>query len=161
MTDIKQYIDCDIEVENATKNDKEIYYQIKKETCEKYVNKYFGGWNEDEQKEYNNKIFDESLMQDCFKLIMLHNQAIGFFGYSIFDKEIGCVTLQIIDIKERDKIFKGLLNYLSSLSDNLNLPIYAKSFLASKDIELYKKSGFKVIETTKSHYLLKKEIKGV
>ena len=45
-----------IVIENAKPEHKEVYYQIKKETCEKYVKKYFGGWKEQEQREYNNKI---------------------------------------------------------------------------------------------------------
>ena len=32
--------------------DREFYYQIKKETCEKYVNKFLGGWDEIEQRKY-------------------------------------------------------------------------------------------------------------
>lgn len=147
-----------MELVNATKNDKDLYYRIKKKTCEKYVKMYFGSWDEQEQLDYNSKIFDESLGQTCFKLIIVNNKVVGFFGYSIFDKEIGCVTLQIIRMKGRSKIFIDLLSHLTVLSNKLNLPIYAKSFLASKDIKLYIKAGFKIMETTKSHYLLKKEI---
>ena len=158
MIEIEQYLDKNIESVDANIKDKNIYYQIKKATCEKYVKKYFGGWNEEEQKKYNNKIFDESLKQNCFKIIKVANKPVGFFGYSIFDREIGCVTIQIITITEKNKIFNGLLNYLFALSNKLNLPIYAKSFLASKDVKLYKKAGFKIMETTKSHYLLKREI---
>lgn len=146
------------ELKNVKQQDKQLYYDIKKITCEKYVKMYFGSWNEQEQIIYNNKIFDESLEQTCFKSIIVNNKVVGFFGYSIFDKEIGCVTLQIIRMKGRSKIFIDLLSILTTLSNKLNLPIYAKSFLASKDIKLYTKAGFKIMETTKSHYLLKKEI---
>ena len=104
-----EFIDNNIELVDVKPKDKELYYQIKKETCKKYVDKYFGGWNAEQQKEYNNKIFDESLMQDCFKIINVANQPVGFFGYSIFNKEIGCVTLQILNIKERNLIFIQLL----------------------------------------------------
>lgn len=140
---------------NANPNDQELYYQIKKSTCEKYVNEFFGGWNEEEQIKYNNKIFVESLNQTYFKLIKLNKQPIGFFGYSIFDKEIGCVTLQIIEISQRNDILISLLTHLIELSKKLSLPIYAKSFLSSQDIEIYKSIGFEIINTTKSHYQLK------
>ncbi|MBQ7307159.1 MAG: hypothetical protein IJW82_01375 [Clostridia bacterium] len=160
MVEIKNYIDCDIKLINATQKDIELYYEIKKQTCEGFVKKYFGVWNEKEQREYNDKIFKESLTQNFFKIITKDNQPIGFFGYSIFTDKIGCVTLQIINIQERNKIFKALLNYLSEFSKELDLPIYAKSFLDSKDIYIFESVGFKITSTTNSHYLLKKENKG-
>ena len=61
-------------------------------------------------------------------------------------------------MKGRSQIFRELLSLLTNLSNELKLPIYAKSFLASKDIKLYENAGFKVMEKTNSHYLLKKEI---
>lgn len=159
MAKIKDFLDNKVELVTPKQKDKEIYYQIKKETCEEYVKKYFGGWNEKEQREYNDKIFDESLEQDFFKMILFGNQIVGFFGYSIFQKEIGCVTLQIAKVKGKEKLFKSFLDYLSALSKELNLPIFAKSFLASKDVEIYKSVGFEIMSKTTSHYLLKKEIK--
>ena len=99
MIKFQDYLDCDVEIKDVKARDKETYYHVKKLTCRKYVKEYFGGWNENEQREYNNKIFDESLKQDCFKIIKVKNKPVGFFGYSIFDREIGCVTLQI----ERNK----------------------------------------------------------
>ncbi len=148
----------DYKLKDVKSNDKQLYYDIKKLTCEKYVKMYFGSWNEQEQRSYNNKIFDESLGQTCFKTIVVNGKVVGFFGYSIFDNKIGCVTLQILRLNGRAQIFSDLLLQLTNLSNELKLPIYAKSFLASKDIKLYKKAGFKIMETTKSHYLLKREI---
>ena len=147
----------DYKLENVSSQDKQLYYSIKKLTCEKYVKIYFESWNEQEQIEYNNKIFDESLKQTYFKSIIADNKVVGFFGYQIFDKEIGCVTLQIIRMKGKSKIFADLLSHLINLSNELKLPIYAKSFLDSKDIKIYQNAGFKIMETTKSHYLLKRE----
>lgn len=151
-------IKINYKLKDVKSQDKQLYYDIKKLTCEKYVKMYFGSWNEQEQISYNNKIFDESLEQTCFKSIVVNEKIVGFFGYSIFDKEIGCVTLQILRLNGRSQIFSDLLSQLTNLSNELKLPIYAKSFLASKDIKLYEKSGFKIMETTKSHYLLKREI---
>lgn len=145
-------------LKNVKLKDKEIYYNIKKLCCEKYVKMYFGAWNEQEQIEYNNKIFYESLKQTYFKSIVINNKVVGFFGYSIFDKKIGCVTLQIVRIKDRSNIFAELLSNLVNLSNKLQLPIYAKSFLDSGDVDIYKKVGFIVVETTKSHYHLKREV---
>lgn len=144
-------------LKNVSSQDKQLYYDIKKLTCEKYVKKYFGGQNKQEQITYNDKIFDESLEQTYFKSIVVNNKVVGFFGYQIFDKEIGCVTLQIIRMKGRSKIFADLLSHLTNLSNELKLPIYAKSFLDSKDIRIYQNAGFKIMEITKSHCLLKRE----
>lgn len=55
-----------INMVNVTLKDKEIYYQIKKATCEKFVNKYCGGWDDTWQKQYNDRIFEESLAQDKY-----------------------------------------------------------------------------------------------
>ena len=147
----------DYELKNVSSQDKQLYYDIKKLTCEKYVKIYFGSWNEQEQIQYNNKIFDESLGQTYFKSIVVNNKFVGFFGYSIFDKEIGCVTLQIIRLKGRSKIFADLLSDLTKLSNEIKLPIYAKSFLDSKDIRIYQNAGLKIMGTTKSHYLFKRK----
>ena len=83
----------DYKLKNVSSQDKQLYYDIKKLTCEKYVKIYFKSWNEQEQIEYNNKIFNENLEQTYFKFIVVNNKVVGFFGYQIFDKEIGCVTL--------------------------------------------------------------------
>ena len=152
-------IKLNLKIIDAKPKDKKIYYQIKKQTCEKFVNKYFGGWNKNEQIKYNNKIFKQSLEQTCFKVVKVNNKPVGFFGYSIFDKHIGCVTLQILDIEQRTSVFEHLLNKLVKLSDELSLPVYAKTFLDSTDIDLYKKSEFEIISTTSSHYILKKQNK--
>jgi len=149
-----------LRLENVDPNDNKVYYKIKKLTCEKYVIKYFGSWNEEEQIEYNNKIFNESLNQTFFKSVILNDKIVGFFGYSIFDDKIGCVTLQIVNVVERIKIFTQLLCELMHLSNKLNLPIFAKTFLDCKDIELYKKAGFEIIEETSSHYHLVRYSKG-
>ena len=66
MIEIKHYINCNVKLIDAKPKDKQLYYQIKKETCEKYVKKYFGGWKEHEQREYNNKIFDDGKLIDRF-----------------------------------------------------------------------------------------------
>ena len=35
-------------LKNVSSQDKQLYYDIKKLTCEKYVKKYFGGWDKQE-----------------------------------------------------------------------------------------------------------------
>lgn len=157
--EIKPYKNKNVRLVDVSQKYKEAYYQIKKITCEKYVNKYFGEWNQETQLEYNNKIFEQSLMQDCFKVIVKNNQTIGFFGYSVFENQIGCVTLQIVEDEERENIFLWLLSHLCDLSNKLNIPIYAKSFVDSKDIDMYIKAGFEIISKTNSHFLLRKKSK--
>ena len=147
-------------LEEVQTKDKEMYYNIKKATCEEYVKIYFGTWNEKEQKEYNNDIFNQSLKQTYFKSIVVNKKIVGFFGYSVSEKEIGCVTLQIVNIKGRAEIFAELLSKIIMLSNKLNLPIYAKSFLDSKDINIYKNAGFEIMEKTNSHYLLIRRVSG-
>lgn len=143
---------------DVTLKDKEIYYQIKKATCEKFVNKYWGGWDDTWQKQYNDRIFEESLAQDCFKIINFSDKIVGFFGYSIGEKEISCVTLQVLNIENRKEVFKFALGELVKVANNLRLPIYVKSFLGSKDIAMYKEFGFEIIGETYSHYLIKKGV---
>ena len=159
MTKPHNNIESKLGLVDATSLDIKLYYQIKKRTCKKYVNKYFDRWNESKQQEYNNKIFAESLLQTCFKKICQNNKVIGFWGYTISKTEIGCVTLQIQKNKNRASIFCYLLRQLSVIADKLHLPIYAKTFLASKDITLYQTCGFEVMSKNQSHYLLKRTSK--
>lgn len=149
-----------IEVVDAKPKHKNIYYQIKKKTCEKYVEKYFGGWDNKKQFEYNSKIFEESLKQDCFKVITKNNIPIGFFNYSITKTHIGCVTLQILETKEKTKIFEWVLSNICLIAKKLNLQIYAKCFLGCNDINIYKKMGFEITNTTNSHYILETKKQG-
>lgn len=156
MKEIKFKFNKNIKVRRVSQKDKSKYYDVKKECCFNAVEKYFGGWDNEKQLEYNNRVFEESLEQNYFRKIILNKEIIGFLGFSIFEKEIGCVTVQIKNVDHRKQIFSHFLSYLIELSNELMLPIYAKTFLDSDDIEIYKQAGFDIISTTQSHYNLKR-----
>ncbi|MBE5746494.1 MAG: hypothetical protein E7359_04355 [Clostridiales bacterium] len=154
----KKLIDLGYRVLKPKEKDFEKFYEIKKINCEKYVKQFFSIWDEAEQREYNYKVFQESLKQDYFKKVILNNNLVGFLSFSIFEKEIGCVTIQILNHKTREIIIDWFLNALIDLSGKTNKPIYLKTFIGNKDLVLFEKYGFKVFSINNSHNLLVRKI---
>ena len=76
----------------------------------------------------------------------------------ISEKEIGCVTIQILNHKTREIIIDWFLNALIDLSGKTNKPIYLKTFIGNKDLVLFEKYGFKVFSINNYHNLLVRKI---
>lgn len=140
-------------------SDYERFYLIKKENCIEYVMRFFGNWEEDKQQELNYKIFQESLKQDYFKKLLLNEEIIGFLSYTVFEKEIGCVTLQVLNHENKELIYKWYLNSLIKLSNEIQKPIYMKVFIDNEDLQIYKEFGFEIFNTNNSHHLMIRKYK--
>lgn len=143
-------------LQNVENSDFDEFYRVRKETSKTYVDKFFGGWEDKFQREFNFDIFSQSLTQDYFQKVLLNGKIVGFCGFSIFKDCIGCMTLQVTNIEGRKEFMTWFLKEVVKLSKKLKLPINMKVFLDNSDIEIYKQVGFAIQSTTKSHYIIRK-----
>lgn len=137
------------------------FLATRKTTSEAYVEKFFGGWDDKWQDEFNTKIFIQSLSQTFFKTITLKGKIVGFCGYSIFKDNIGCVTMQLVDVENREKFIVCFVEELKALSNKVKLPIFMKLFKGHSDNKLWRSLGFEIMSQNDSHnsiiYKIKKE----
>ena len=76
-----------------TESDYEFVYQVKKEAYKKYVEEYFGGWDEALQREYFKKFADTYC--DGIRIITVDGKNIGFFNGEITESgyELGNICI--------------------------------------------------------------------
>lgn len=149
----KELINFGYKLSKVYKDNLTEFLEIKKEINKDYVEKFFGGWNDKEQAEYNTKVFKESLNQTLFKSIYFENKLVGFIGYTLYEDKIGCITMQLLDLKMRYDFILWYFKELIKLSKKEEKPIYLKCFKTSKDNEILKLLNFQLINETTSHNL--------
>lgn len=137
-----------------TSDDYEFVYNLKRLCYEKYVEEYYGGWDEKVQR----KMFDDLMKQDAKRtfIIMIKNKMVGFFSDGE-DTAEGYHPNNLCILPE----FRGLgigtdiLNNVFEKHKYQN--IYLRVFKSNPAQNLYKRLGFEVYDETKSHYLMKRE----
>ncbi len=139
---------------SITKNDYDFIYQVKKGAYKKYVERCFGSWDEEQQKEYF-KTFIETYKEGAF-IITLGGRDIGFYnGYASDNKyEIGNIC--IIPEYQNRGIGTDILKDV--LSENLDKEITIQYFKQNPVGRLYERLGFKRSGETQFHYQMNKEI---
>ena len=143
MYNMKPYI------ENDYYNYKEFIYQVKKNAYRKYVEEYFGKWNEDEQRKYYENFINQ--VKDDTWIIQLNGKDIGFYNGMILDDgsyEIGNIC--IIPEYQGKGIGTSVLKDIIKLHKDSDLHIqYFKSNPVGK---LYERLGFIPNGETEYHY---------
>ncbi len=139
---------------DITENDYDYIYQVKKGAYKKYVEMYFGSWDEEQQKEYFKK-FIEIYKEGAF-IITFDGKDIGFYnGCATDDKyEIGNICL----IPEYQNRGIGTDILKDILSENLGKEITIQYFKHNPVGRLYERLGFKYSGETVYHYQMIKEI---
>jgi len=138
---------------SVNEKDYDFIYDVKKEAYQKYVEKYFGNWNEEQQIEYF-KAFIETYKVGSY-IITLDGHDIGFYnGTSLEDRyEIGNIC--IIPEYQNKGIGTAILKEL--LSKNEDKMICLQYFKSNPVGRLYERLGFKVVGETEYHYQMVKE----
>ena len=132
-------------------SDYDFVYDVKKLCYQKYVEEYFGGWDDNVQR----KMFDDLMKQDAKHtyIINVENRPVGFFSDGE-DTPEGYHPNNLCLLPEcRGKgIGSDILNNVFAKHKNQN--IYLKVFKSNPAQNLYKRLGFEVYDETKSHYLM-------
>lgn len=138
----------DFIIRNASQDDYEAAYKIKKDALQSYVEKTWG-WNEEFQRNYHEKHFEPINL----KIIEVKNEPIGSLKF----------------IKEKDHIFLSELfimqAYQSKKIGSRIIKDYIKKSIAEKKtvrlqvlrineraVNLYKKLGFEIYEKDNVYY---------
>jgi len=138
---------------NITDADYEFIYRVKKEAYRKYVEMYFGGWDEDRQREFF-AAFMETYRGGA-RIIVSDGNDVGFYnGETTSDGyEIGNICV-IPGYRNRGIGTAVLEDIIAEYSDRT---ISLRYFKANPVGRLYERLGFRLIGETEVHCLMAKE----
>lgn len=140
-------------IDNEYHNYKEFVYQTWKEAYQKYIEEYFGPWNEEEQR----KAFLTHLINNRknFWIIQLNGKDIGFYSGKLLEN--GNYEIQnicIVPAYQGKKIGTQVLNDIIELHKNQD--IYVQYFKQIPISDMYKRLGFISNGETEFYYQMKK-----
>ena len=140
-------------IDNEYHNYKEFVYQVKKNAYKKYVEEYYGKWDEEEQRKYYENFIEK--VKDAAWIIQLNGQDIGFFnGMTLDDGSYEIGNICIIPEYQGKGIGTSVLNDIMSLHNNQDLHIqYFKSNPVGR---LYERLGFILVGEDDYHYKMYK-----
>ncbi len=136
-------------------NQKEIkfIYNLKKEAYQKYIEKIYGEWNEENQKKLFNKFMKENSKN--IELIYLKDKLVGFYnGKTKDDKSFEIGNICIIPEYQNKGIGTAVLKEI--LFENKDKDIILQCFKENPASKLYERMGFKKERETQTHYIMKK-----
>lgn len=140
------------ELRRVTDDDYDFIYNVKKDAYKRYVEIYYGSWDEQSQREYFNSFFNK-YKNESF-IITLNGKKIGFMNSSFVDNKYEIGNICIITEYQNRGIGTNILSNL--ISQNIDKEIYLQYFKINPVGRLYERLGFKVIDETKYHYIMKK-----
>jgi aminoglycoside 6'-N-acetyltransferase len=128
------------------------YLRMKRDCFEAYVDEYYGGWAEEDQLRMNRETFEKTCGQTCFQKILWNGELAGFWGYDEREDRIGGLTIQLIEAARNQGLGSFFLREITALSDRTGKPAFLQVFRFNPAQNLYSRFGFRVYETTASHY---------
>lgn len=149
-----ELINKGFKLQDVSINDLNNYIDIKRVCYKKYVDEYYGGWNDDIQIKMNRDAFDDMMKETCFKKLLLNNLPVGFFAYNELDDKIDGISIQMVELSQHKGIGSFYLKYITLLSQNENKPIFLKVFKTNPAQNLYRRFGFHKYGETETHYLM-------
>lgn len=142
------------QLKKAKASDKNNIYQLKKNNLYFYIKRIWG-WDE----EFQVKLFNEEFqLMENFNTIWIDKK---FAGYLEVVEYEGYLSIAEIQLKKEyqsggigTKLIKQVIKKATNLGKNVHLGCFKENLGA---LNLYKRLGFEVIETTESHYVLLKQ----
>lgn len=133
--------------------DYDFIYDVKKIGYKKYVDEYFGGWNDEVQhKMFNNFIEEE---KENIEIILCGTERIGFInGKLLPNGEYEQGNICILPQWQGKGIGTTILNRI--IAEHKNCDIVLRVFKSNPAKHLYERLGFKTYSETISHYLMRK-----
>lgn len=138
---------------SVNERDYDFVYKVKKEAYKKYVEQYFGNWNEEQQIEYF-KSFVEKYKAGAY-IITLDGYDIGFYNSIIHEDRYEIGNICIIPEYQNKGIGTAILKEL--LSKNEDKMICLQYFKSNPVAKLYERLGFKSVGETAYHFQMVKE----
>ncbi|MFW9902601.1 MAG: GNAT family N-acetyltransferase [Candidatus Thorarchaeota archaeon] len=143
-----------IELRQAKYEDYSYLYELKKRTLKKYISNTWG-WDENWQKKY----FSTNFNPDLLKIIIKGGNEIGCISIIDEDNQIFLSLIEILPEYQNQGIGSKLIKDLLIKAENLNKPVYLQVLKTNEKVKkLYLRLGFSIIEETKTHFKMIKEI---
>ena len=135
-----------------TDQDYEFVYDTKKVCYQKYVEEYFGGWDDAVQR----RMFDELMVKESKHtcIVMINNQMAGFFSDEVDDLGYHINNICLLPEYRSKGVGTSILN--DAFSKHKNQDIYLRVFKSNPVQRLYKRLGFEIYDEKKAHYLMAK-----
>lgn len=142
----KGFAVCDV-----TGADLPAWQESKKVCFREYVDRWYGGWDDEAQLRMNEATFEKSRKLSCLKKVLLHGETVGFLGFDEGPEEITGLLIHV-SAPARNQ---GLGAWFLSQVRALGKPASLKVFKDNPARRLYERHGFAVCGETDSHYLMK------
>ena len=132
----------DFKIRNASQDDYEAVYKIKKDALQSYVEKTWG-WNEEFQRNYHEKHFEPINL----KIIEVKNEPIGSLKFIKEKDHIFLSELFIIQKYQSKKIGSRIINgYIKNAIVHRKTVKLQVLRINKRAVNLYKKLGFEIYE---------------
>ena len=141
------------ELRSITENDYDFIYQVKKDAYKKYVEIYYGSWEEKQQRAYFEKFMET--YKNGASIITLGGIDIGFYNGCMTDNKYEIGNICIIPEYQNRGIGTDILKDI--LFDNQGKEITIQYFKQNPAVRLYERLGFKHVGETQFHYQMIKE----
>lgn len=136
------------DVENT---DLSAWQENKKACFQEYVDRWYGGWNDEQQLHLNEATFEKSRQLSCLKKIALHGITVGFLGFDEKENRIDGLLIHMLPQARG----QGLGSWFLREVHKLGKPAHLKVFKDNPAKALYERHGFIVYGETATHYLMK------
>lgn len=142
-------------LQKVTMDDLNGYIDVKRTCYRKYVDEYYGGWDENIQIKMNTEAFYDMMNNTFFQKIMLNDLTVGFLAYDVEIDRIDKISIQMIGEAQNKGIGSLYLQHITMLSKETKKPIFLKVFQSNPAQNLYKRFRFEIYSETSTHYLMR------
>ena len=138
-----------IEFRAATFNDHDFLYNLKKAALKDSIEKVWGPWNEQFQREY----FEDHFSLEGIQIILYNGEDAGAIKISTKEDEIDIDIIEILPRYQNRGIGSFVLEREKRRAINENKNLYLQVLKVNLDAKrLYERLGFQVTGKTEMHY---------
>ena len=141
-----------LDLRPAREKDRSFCYEVKKAALRSYVEPIWG-WNEDEQKEFHRKDWNEQKPE----IITLDGEDIGTIEIVRKEKELHLGEFYLFPKFQKQGIGSHFMDRLIQEADSKVLPTKLEVIKINPVKSLYLRYGFKDAGETKTHFLMERE----
>jgi GNAT superfamily N-acetyltransferase len=141
-------------LQEASTNDLGIYIDINKACCKKYVDQYYGGWNDEIQTIINTDSFNRMVHVICFYKILQGDRPVGFFSYAEQENQVGEVSIYILPQARKKGLEASFIGHITSYSTETGKPVFITVFRSSPLKDMFESFGFEIYDKSRTHFLM-------
>ncbi len=136
----------------ATAKDEEFAYGLRRAAYEDVVQRQFGQWNNDWQRQR----FTGKWIPEQYEIVEAEGRPIGALHVSRTQDEVEIVEIQLLPEYQGQSIGTELLQQELRFADERGLSVRLQVLRENRARSLYKRLGFHVYDETDTHFLMKR-----